>query len=254
MSGTPRSGGALRSRPPAPRQAGAVAPPGPWWRSRGGLTAAAAVAGAVAVVVLAGWLVGFTGVLGVRAVTVTGLHQLGADEIRAAAAVPAGEPLARVDTGAVADRVRAIAGVQRVAVTRSWPSTLRIAVTERTAVAVGVIGGTRWLVDGGGVAFQPLPAMPTGLPRLRVFTVGPDDPATAAALSALAALDPPVRTQLVAVTAATPDSVTLSLRRGRTVVWGGADAPAEKARVLTALLDRPGTVYDVSTPSVVTVR
>jgi cell division protein FtsQ len=48
--------------------------------------------------------------------------------------------------------------------------------------------------------------------------------------------------------------VTLTLRDGRTVLWGGADESAAKARVLTALLGRSGTVYDVSTPSVVTVR
>ena len=60
--------------------------------------------------------------------------------------------------------------------------------------------------------------------------------------------------QVTAVRAPTPESVTLTLSRGRTVLWGGAEQPAAKAAALTALLRRPGTHYDVSTPSVVTVR
>jgi cell division protein FtsQ len=202
----------------------------------------------------AGWVVGYTSVLGVRTVAVTGLRTLPAGQVRAAAAVPAGQPLARVDTAAVADRVRAIPGVARVAVTRSWPSTLRIAVTERRGVAVATVAGSPWLVDATGVRFQQLPAAPAGLPRLAVRDVDPADPATVAALAALAALGPAVRAQLLLVAAQTPDSVTLTLRGGRRVLWGGAADSAAKAQVLAALLTRPGSVYDVSTPSVVTVR
>jgi cell division protein FtsQ len=210
--------------------------------------------GLVLVAGAAGWVVGFTGVLGVRTVAVTGLQALPVEQVRAAAAVRPGEPLARVDTAAIADRVRTIPGVARAAVTRSWPATVRIAVTERRGVAVVAVAGTPWLVDGTGVRFQQLPAAPPGLPRLAVRDVSAADPATAAALAALAALGPAVRAQLLVVAAQTPDSVTLALRGGRTVLWGGAAESAAKAQVLVALLARPGTVYDVSTPSVVTVR
>jgi cell division protein FtsQ len=235
---------------PAAAPAGAGAPAGPRRPRR-------LVVVAVALMLLAGgtgWVVGFTGVLGVHTVAVTGLRALPAAQVSAAAGVRPGQPLARVDTAAVADRVRAIPGVARVAVTRSWPATLRIAVTERLGVAVATVAGVPWLVDGTGVRFQQLRTVPAGLPRLAVRDVGPDDPATTAALAALAALGPPVRAQLEVVTAQTPDSVTLALRGGRTVLWGGTDEPAAKARVLAALLARSGTVYDVSTPSVVTVR
>jgi cell division protein FtsQ len=228
----------------------AAAPPGRG-RSRRLLLAAVAVG---LVLAAATWVVGFTGVLGVRSVTVTGLRALPAGTVLAAAAVERGQPLARVDTDAVADRVRAVPGVDRVAVTRAWPATLRITVTERQAVAVAVVTGVRWLVDRTGVRFQRVDRVPAGLPRLAVRDPRAGDPATAAGLSALTALGPPVRGQLLVVAANTPDSVTLTLRGGRTVIWGGAADPAAKAQVLAALLTRPGTVYDVSTPSVVTVR
>jgi cell division protein FtsQ len=236
----------------APRPAGRAAPPPR--RSRRG-TLLVILTGAVVVLAAAVWVVGFTGVLGVRTVTVTGVGRvLTADQVRAAAAVPDGQPLARLDTGAVADRVRSLAGVARVAVSRSWPGTVRITVTERRGVAVVRRDGVGWFVDGSGVVFQRHPAGRRTLPLLSVPAASPDDPSTRAALTALTALPAEVAKQVTEVRAPTPESVTLTLTRGRTVLWGGAEQPAAKAAVLTALLRRPGTRYDISTPSVVTVR
>lgn len=213
------------------------------------------VAGAAVLLLgVAAWAVGFTGLLGVRTVAVTGTRALPADDIRAAAAVAPGEPLARVDTGAVAGRVRALPGVARVAVSRSWPSTVRITVTERTGVAVLPRDGAIWLVDADGVVFQRLTARPRGRPRLDVANAAPGDEATTAALDALTGLPDPVARQVLAVAAPTPDSVRLTLTGKRVVVWGGPQDAGTKARVLTALLTRPGHTYDVSNPAVVTVR
>jgi len=232
------------------RSPGSV-PGSPWWRSRRTLVVLGVL---VALLGAGGWVLGWTGVLGVRTVAVAGVRTLSAADVVSAAAVPRGRPLARVDTAAVARRVGAIPGVARVAVTRSWPSTLRIAITERRGIAVVSRDRTAWLVDRTGVVFQRLAAAPAGLPRLDVAGVRPDDPATRAALAALAALPPAVRSQVQAVSAATPEAVRLALSGGRTVLWGGADEPVAKARALQALLGRPGRTYDVSTPSVVTVR
>ncbi|HST65654.1 MAG TPA: FtsQ-type POTRA domain-containing protein [Mycobacteriales bacterium] len=231
----------------APRPA---APPAPSSR-RGRLLAAVAVA--VVLLAAAVWVVGFSGVLGVRRVTVTGLKALSAEQVRAAAAVPDGRPLARVDTGAVADRVRSLAGVERVAVTRSWPGTLRITVTERHGVALVDRGSALWLVDPDGVVFQRLSTHPK-LPILRIPGVRPDSDVARAALAAVTALPPTLLAHVEEVRAPTPEQVTLSLTGKRTVRWGGGADSAAKASVLVALLSRPGSYYDVSTPSVVTVR
>jgi cell division protein FtsQ len=212
------------------------------------------IAAAVVVIVAAlVYAVGFTGMLGVRHVTVTGVRALSADQVRSAAGVPAGRPLVRVDTGAVADHVRALPGVERVAVTRSWPGTLRITVTERHGVAVVRHAGAYWLVDREGVVFQRLAARPK-LPLLDLTDVGRDSPTATAALAAVAALPPRLLAAVASVRAPTPEQVTLTLADRRTVFWGGGTDSAAKASVLGALLSRPGTYYDVSTPSVVTVR
>ena len=213
-----------------------------------------AVAVILALLGAAVWVVGFTSVLGVRTVTVNGVRALSADQVRGAAAIRRGEPLARVDIGAVERRVRELDGVARVAVARSWPRTLRITVTERRGVAVVSRDGAAWLVDGEGVVFQRLAARPKSLPRLDVRCRRPDEPDCRAALSALTSLPPAVARAVLSVAAPTPDSVTLALTGDRVVVWGSADQAATKARALAALLRQPGRRYDVSTPSVVTVR
>jgi cell division septal protein FtsQ len=78
-----------------------------------------------------GWLYG-TQVLAVRQVEVTGSVLVPPEQVQAVAAVVLGTPLARVDTAAVAARVRSLPSVAAVDVSRSWPHTLVIEVTERT--------------------------------------------------------------------------------------------------------------------------
>jgi cell division protein FtsQ len=199
------------------------------------------------------WVAAFSSLLGVRGVEVRGSGHVPAAQIERAAAVPPGRPLLRLDTAAISRRVGAIPGIQHARVTRSWPGTVRIDVVERTPVAV-VPRGALYLVDGEGVLFQQVAAIPAGLPKLVVQNPGRDDPATRAALVVIGSLSPALRAAVQVVEAPTPDSVTLGLRDGRTVIWGGpTDSPA-KARALGPLLTRPGDTYDVSTPTVAVIR
>ena len=216
----------------------------------------AAVAVAL-VIVLAGvavWVVGFTSALGVRTVVVRGTEAVSPDAVLAAAAVTTGTPLIRLDTAAISRRVGQIPGVQHARVSRSWPHTVRIDVVERSPLAVLPRGPAFWLVDADGVLFQQVPVPPDGLPRVVVVHPGPADPAMRAALVVIGSLTPALRRMVQVVEAPTPDSVTLGLRDGRTVVWGGPGESAAKARVLGPLLTRPGSTYDVSTPTVAVIR
>jgi cell division protein FtsQ len=217
----------------------------------------AVLAAAAAVLVLtgcAGWVAGFTGILGVRSVVVHGTGAVPAGTVLAAAAVPAGTPLIRLDTAGISRRVGAIGGIRQARVSRSWPHTVRIDVVERTPLAVVPRGSALFLVDSDGVLFQQVSAVPPGLPRLVVARPGSTDQAMRAALVVIGSLAAPLRRAVQVVEAPTPDSVTLGLRDGRTVIWGGPQESAAKARVLGALLTRRGSSYDVSTPTVAVVR
>lgn len=114
------------------------------------LRRAALVLGAAAVVIGTAALTR-TGLLDVDHVAVTGAERTGAEVVRRAARVEAGEPLVSVDTGAVTDRVEALPWVATARVERSWPSTVRIRVTEREPVAsVQVTEASTAVVDPDG--------------------------------------------------------------------------------------------------------
>jgi cell division protein FtsQ len=225
-------------------------------------------------VALGGWVVFGSTLLAVRTVTVTGQSRLSVGDIENSALVPMNKPLALVDTAAIRQRVAALPPVRSVTVERHWPSSIRIAVVERTPAAVVQRPGKPLaLIDDTGVVFDDVTTAPTGMAVLSLATPGPADPATKAALDVVTALPAKVRATVTLVSAPTPASVTLTLAQGVTVIWGDASNSARKAQALTAAeiaqskptitTDRRGrqtvithhpTVYDVSSPNVVTVR
>ncbi|MDP9791972.1 cell division protein FtsQ [Catenuloplanes nepalensis] len=219
----------------------------------------AALPWAIAVAIIAvasgiGWMIYGTSVLGVRHVEVTGAVLLDPPQVRDAAAVPDLTPLARVDTGAVAARVEALAPVDRAVVSRRWPGTLLIEVIERTGVAVVPRGDEFAVVDDEGVAFRTLPKRPAGLPLLEVANPGPEDVNTRAGLEVLAALSTELHAKLISVTVEAPARIRLNLADERTIVWGDSSQSAVKSSVATALLDRAEKTIDVSAPEVVSLR
>ncbi|RZT85177.1 cell division protein FtsQ [Pseudonocardia sediminis] len=222
------------------------------------------VAAAVLLVVLAAagwWALGRFGP-SVSEVRVTGNRAVTTADVRAAADVEPGTPLASVDTAGVQARVSGIPGVATVEVGRSWPDALTVAVTERTPVAVVDAPGVRRLVDATGLAYRSAPPEVPRLPLLTLPRVTPDDSATLAAVGLLTALPVPVRDQVeTVVTGPGGTTLELTLTEGRRVLWGRwsptdtqASETARKAAILGPLLSREGSVYDVSSPSLPTVR
>jgi cell division protein FtsQ len=217
------------------------------------------IAGAVALVLVAVWIVAFSPLLGARTVTVTGIKAVTSAQVKAAAAIKSGTPLVRLDTGAVRKRVEAVPGIASASVSVSYPSTVRIRVTER--VAVGYLaaagGGSFTLVDRSGAQYEKVDTAPAGLPRFALPTGATSAVAQAtgqAVTVVAAALSSAVLSQLNQISADTPQAITLTLRDGRTIAWGSADRSRQKAALLPAVLAQPGTHFDVSNPDLVVVR
>ncbi|MEV4617107.1 FtsQ-type POTRA domain-containing protein [Asanoa sp. NPDC049573] len=211
-------------------------------------------AGSLAVLGLLAWAIFGSSLLGVRAVTVDGASLVSPGEVREAAAVRTGTPLAGLDLDAVAARVGALPAVEKATVTRDWPDGLSIVVVERTAEAVIPQGRTFLVVDRFGVVFQELTRRPAHLPLVRLADPRHHPDAAKGAVAVIAALSPATRRQLVDLSVAGPAQISLRLSGGRTVVWGDASRNADKATVTTALLQRDGKTIDVSDPEVVTIR
>lgn len=198
------------------------------------------------------WLVGFSSVLAVRDVTVTGTRVLSPDVVEQAAAIELGVPMARIDADAVEARVAALAPVKSVALERHWPNTVTIAVIERTAAfAVRQNHGSGYLlVDDTGRAFTEVVAPPADL--LRVTAA--DATLLGDVAAVVAELPPDLRRQVLRMDAESRDGITLVLSGSRKVVWGSAERSRFKATVLLALLKQKGTIYDVSAPDRPAVR
>ncbi len=193
------------------------------------------------------WLVFFSSVLAVQGVQVRGARSLSAAEVRDAAGVPPGAPLARVDLGTIESRVESMAMVRSAEVTREWPDQVLIRVEERVAVAVVDIGGRVRGMDAEGVVFRDYARPPAGLPRVQT-TADTRSDALQEAAQVIGALPGDLSARVDHVEVQTVDQISLVLRDGRTVMWGSAEQSEEKASVLAALLRHPAERYDVSVP------
>jgi cell division protein FtsQ len=206
----------------------------------------------VLLVGIAGWVVGFSSVLGAKTVTVRGVRTLTVQQVRTAADIPTGTPLIRLDKAAVTRRVEAIPEVASAEVSLRYPSTVLVTVTERVAIGYVTATGGFGLVDHSGRSFRTVRAAPAQLPHFTLPAGAQAQPVAAAMAAVAAALSgTPVLAQLSSIQAEQPDAITLLLRDGRTVLWGGPERSADKAKVLPALLGRPGTTFDVSNPDLV---
>lgn len=204
---------------------------------------------AIALVCAGVWLVWFSNVMLVTGQKVTGLSYLKASRIVQVARVPHGVQLARVDLGAIEARVEAIPAVKKADVSRSWPHTVSIAVTERVPVAVvqRPASGLQ-AVDTDGVLFWSYARRPTRLPLIKT---APDvsTEALAEAANVIASLRDDVAAHVESLDVQSVDRIMLDLKDGRQVLWGSAEHSDQKAEVLAVLLDKTKAKYlDVSVP------
>lgn len=210
------------------------------------------IGGAVVLLALVVYLVAFSPVLAARQVAVNGTTLLSVDQVTQAAAVELGVPLARQDTAAIAARVGDLAPVREVSVSRSYPDTVTIDVTERTLTyQLAGAGAVDW-VDDEGIVFNSTPAATDGV--IQVSAGEADDRLRRDIATVVTGIPDAVRPLVSLITAEAVDGITLELSDGRTVVWGSADESDLKGEVLAALLSVEAEVYDVSAPRHPTTR
>lgn len=196
------------------------------------------------------WALGFSSLLDVRRVDVTGAHRADRSDIERIAEQERGTPLARVDGEDVGARItEEVPGARTVSVDRGWPHTLNVKVTSRVpALAVVREDGGFRLLDIEGVAIRTVASAPKDVP-----TVTADDGADVsghgvrAARGMLQALPADLREKVRDVTVDGADQVSFRLGRTR-VVWGDSASPEVKVRVIPVLLEKKPELIDVSAP------
>lgn len=208
--------------------------------------------GLLVLAILAGaaWALLGSSLLVVRHVEVTGNRLVTAAQVRQAARIRMGAPLASVNTAAAARGVEQLAPVLSATVRRSWPDAIVIIVRERTPVLAVATAGGYQLIDSHGITVRQVTRKPASMPLLSAPpAVLRGSPAVNAAAVVLRQLPPGLRNRLASVSAASASSVTLHLAGGITVLWGGAGDRAEKLAELGMVLRRHARYYDISDPN-----
>ena len=205
---------------------------------------------ALVIVAVMAWALFGSKLLVVRSVRVADNGTaVSASQVLAAAQVTRGQPLIRVDTGAIARRVAQLRQVQSAQVSKHWPSTVVITVQLRKPLFVLPVHGGYALVDAFGVNVRDAASRPPGLPLLTVNTDSGtlrNSPAVRAAAMVLAELPGRAAGQVRGVTTGGPNDVSVKLANGAIVIWGGAERGSFKAAELQILMRRHARVYDVS--------
>jgi cell division protein FtsQ len=214
------------------------------------------------------WLIR-TPLFGLGAVRIDGTRAVAEAEVLEASKVRIGEPYLGLDLAAIRDRVAALPRVAAVRVSRDYPSSLRITVTERPPVASVSSGSVYWLVAADGTVLDAAASRPADLPYVArvplpagvaAGTRLPPGNELANALTALGGMAPQLKRQVAGVNARTLDSLEFTLKDGSVVLYGLAvDQPAKDAAVLLIRRTlkkerREAQRIDVRNPSAPTVR
>ena len=205
------------------------------------------IAAAIATVVaLAINLVWFSTVFDVRTVKILGTKLTTTAQVRAAAAIELGQPVARVDIDAVAERIEQIRVVERVDVRRGLPHSIVIDVHERVPIAATTAAdGSWWLVDRSGVMFRKVPKLPENLTVVQAYT----ELFRGVGARMAAGMPDWLRERVATVTVYAESDIRLQMKNGKLVRWGGEEKAERKAEVLFVLLKIPAKQYDVSAPN-----
>ncbi len=180
----------------------------------------------------------------VEHVVVDAPRGISAESIRLASGISAADRVPAVDPEAVRLGIMtAIPAVADVTFDRSLPDTIRVTVTARTPLAAVEAGTGFYVLDAEGVVYDKV-GRAKGLPVIKART----DADREVARGVLLAIPADLREKVTRITAKSRDNVTLGLRGGATVRWGGVEDSDLKARVLAGLTAVKATRYDVSAP------
>lgn len=223
------------------------------WGVLTGVAVAIVAAALVAVVI-------FGPLLRVHHVEVVGNRATPTASIVAAAGLSSQPPMVTMDASAVAARVEALPWVLGAEVTRVWPQTVRITVTERTAVAAVAGQDGLVLVDGAGriLGVDQGGTLPRLVLGLHAGAPGSFLPSGVRPAAAVAASLPPAFKDQVSSISLEDGQLSLELTTPVRFVLGSSDDLEAKFEAVAAVIAHAqlyaGDVVDVTVPQSVVIR
>ena len=221
----------------------------------------------VIVALIAGWAALYNSpAFSIENVEVEGVSHLTSDEMSQLANVPADTTLLRVDTETIRNRLKQTAWVQDAAVTRVFPNTLKISVTEREIEAIVEIPNRsgsatkKWAIAKDHIWLMPIPDPGTeaakttseqiyedaktvlhitDVPYGTVAEIGQpcQDSNVNNALDIIAGMTTDLANHIETVSAAGPAETTLLLDSGVEIAFGKAENIRDTERVILQILE-----------------
>jgi cell division protein FtsQ len=209
--------------------------------------------GVVAVVVAAA-VATQTSLLDVDRVRIDGVGHTTAADVHRVAGISPGDTMVGVDAGGAAARVEDLPWVEKATVTRRWPGTVEIHVTEREPVATVEVAEDRVaLVDEDGRVLEVTRQPPAGLPEVTGVRgrIAEGDELGRAARDALAILRA-LRERLPGVVASVSPDLDAVLASGGEIRFGSTDDLDDKVVAVETVLAEVDTdcleLLDVRVP------
>ncbi|MCI0633749.1 MAG: FtsQ-type POTRA domain-containing protein [Actinobacteria bacterium] len=214
-------------------------------RPRSGRSRRLLVAAIVATVAAAGFASSRSSWFHVRRIEVSGAGHLSRAEVLEIAGISRSSNAVWLDEGSAERRLLSHAWVAEADVHVVLPVTVRVAVVERTAIAVASDGMREVLLSGDGSSLAvgatagPRPGTPRGLPLIELLVARSVDgaaPNPVGAARALGAMSPELRDRVKSVSVQLDGTLVLTLRAGPTVWFGTPTQIAAKARAIERML------------------
>ena len=229
-----------------------------WWIGLGSLAA-------IFVLAVGAWLLLHTSLFQAKTLRVEGSAHEPAGLIVAASGITTQTPLISIDTASAATGIEALPWVKTASVELHWPSTVVIAVTQRTPVAVMHAPNRHALIDPTGRVLARPRTLPSGAPTVHLVVPGvvPGIPGTwlparaAPAVKVAATLPPAFSGQVRAVIGNPDGTVTLQMDAPVTFSLGAPTHLMAKYKDVAAIIAgttlHAGDVVDVSVPQASTI-
>ena len=172
-------------------------------------------------------------------------EQVSAGQVKEELLTYAGRPLMRVPTGQVAATLKKEnPWIKQIEVTREFPRGMVVHLTLRKPVAKTTQGA---VVDLEGKVFPAKGFAVANLVTVVSSCHASDNrDSLKSAASVVESLPPEIKKKTRQAQAVRPENIELQLVSGQKVIWGASKDNQKKAQVLSVLMQRGGSVYNVT--------
>lgn len=206
----------------------------------------------VAIAVAVAWLVP---VFKVNSIEFTGAVRTDTEVAEEVSGIGSGDNLLRIDVAGAAQAIADLPWVKSVTVNRNPPSSVEIILTEREAVVFVSRADGDHIIDSDGL---PIIIGEPPFGTVEVTGTSEDDPDVLPAVidivTTLGDYDPALKDAVASIDAPDQFDVMLRLTDGREIYWGSSEDNYAKAVAMSTVINRGGQQWNISSPSMVTVR